>query len=219
MDVTLDPSLRRRVTDLADDLRRKLNTRETYSMTDTLANAPRLIMDQVTSWLTNDFAIRDEAGETLGSITTQGSLGSRVFLGSRQLTVLDFDGNPYVHLDDVMNLGLDTYELYDAEGAPVATITKEFTFFRKRLRLEMATGDQLRLAGDWWDWDFAISADDLPIARVARNFPGIAQAFLGRSKYVVEFEPVVSPDHRRATIGATIAIDLIRAKARRSSAS
>jgi uncharacterized protein YxjI len=187
-------------------------------MTEPLATAPRLIMDQVTSWLTNDFAILDEGGETLGSITTQGGLGSRVLLGSRQLTVLDVSGAPYVHLDDVVNFGLDTYELYDADSAPVATITKEFTFFTKRLTIEMATGDQLQLAGDWWDWDFAISAGELPIARVARDFPGIAQAFLGRSKYVIEFESIVSPDHRRATIGATLAIDLIRAKARRSSA-
>ena len=55
-----------------------------------------------------------------------------------------------------MNLGLDTYELHDANA----------------------------------DLDFAISAEDLPIARVARQFPGIAQALLGHSTYVVEFEPV-----------------------------
>lgn len=184
-----------------------------------LGTAPRLIVDQVTAWLTNDFAIRDEAGEEIGSILTQGGLGSRVFLGSRQLTVADLEGNVYVQVDDVMNFGLDTYELYDADGASVATITKEFTFFTKRLSVQMATGEQLHLAGDWWDRNFTISADDLPIAKVGREFPGMAQALLGHSRYVVAFEPVVSPDHRRTTIGATIAIDLIRAKERSSAAS
>lgn len=183
-----------------------------------LETTPTLIVDQVTSFLSNDFAIRDSEGTPLGHIITEGGLGSRVFLGSRQLTVIDSDETAFVYLDDVVNLGLDRFELYDTAAHELATITKEFTFFSNRLSIAMATGEELQLAGDWLDWNFTIDAPDQAIAQVARSFPGIGPALLGRSRYVVAFEPTATPDQRRATFGATIAIDLIRAKKQRNSA-
>ena len=110
-----------------------------------------IVLDQVRSFLSNDFGIHDLAGTQIGRIVTEGGMGSRLLMGSRQLAIVDTDGTLLVRVVDPPNLGLDRFEVHDGQGRVVAQVVKEFTFFTKALRIELSTGPQLRLEGSMWD--------------------------------------------------------------------
>lgn len=173
-----------------------------------------LVFDQVRSFMSNDFGIHDLAGNPVGRIVTEGGLGSRMFLGNRQLAIVDSDETLLMRVHDVMSLGLDRYEVHDWQGNVVAQVVKEFTLFTKALRIELATGPQLRLDGSLFDHEFQVTGPGGVAASVSRHWPGVAQAFLGRERYVLGFVPQVPVPEKLGTIGAVIALDLIRAKQR-----
>lgn len=179
-----------------------------------------LVMDQVTNFLSNDFAIRDANGAEVGSIITQGSTLRRMFLGSRQLMIHDEQGRPVVMLDDVMTWGRDRFELALPNGQPIAHLVKQFTFFSRRISLELTTGEYLEVQGHFFDHDFeVVTADGRLAARVARRWPGLAAGLLGHNRFVVELAPGL-PEHLRVTvIGAVVALDLIRAKEKQAATS
>lgn len=52
-------------------------------------------------------------------------------------------------------------------GRPIATIRKEFTFFKPRYRID-STG--ITVSGDWWDLNFAVLLDDREIARIRKKW-------------------------------------------------
>ncbi|WP_114203142.1 LURP-one-related/scramblase family protein [Janibacter anophelis] len=112
-----------------------------------------IVLDQVRSFLSNDFGIHDLAGTQIGRIVTEGGMGSRLLMGSRQLAIVDTDGTLLVRVVDPPNLGLDRFEVQDWQGQ----VVKEFTFFKKALRIELSTGPQLRLEGSMWDREFTVT--------------------------------------------------------------
>ena len=183
----------------------------------TLLHADVLVMDQVTSFMSNDFAIRDQAGAQVGEIRTEGSALSRMFLGSRKLSVHDTDGSVLVRLDDVMTMGRDRFTLQDGQGYEIGQLVKEFTFFRKRLTLQLVNGEGLDVQGQLFDYDFEIAGPGGSVARVSRQWPGLAAGLLGRNRYVVSFNSGVPVTLRVAVDGAVVALDLIRAKEENSS--
>ena len=63
-----------------------------------------IVMSQVTSFLSNDFGIHDLGGQPVGRIVTEGSTGSRLFMGTRQPAIVDADGSLLLRVDDVVNL-------------------------------------------------------------------------------------------------------------------
>lgn len=173
-----------------------------------------IVLDQVRSFLSNDFAIHDLAGTPIGRIVTEGSAGARMLMGSRQLAVVDTDGTLLVRVVDTPDLGLDRFQVQDGQGGVIAQVVKEFTFFKKALRIECWTGPQLRLEGSMWDREFTVTGPGGLAATASRHWPGVAQAFLGRERYVLGFSPQVPVPEKLGTIGAVIALDLIRAKER-----
>ena len=183
----------------------------------TLLETDLLVMDQVRTFMANDFAVHDAAGARIGEIRTQGSALSRMFLGSRQLSVHDADGSPVVLLDDVMTFGRDRFALLDGEQQPLGEVVKEFTFFSKRLTIRLADGQALDVEGRMFDVDFRVSGPGGAVAQVSRQWAGLAAGLLGRSRYVLSFAPGVPAPMRAAVIGAVVAIDLIRAKEQQSS--
>ncbi|MFZ2501174.1 MAG: phospholipid scramblase-related protein [Nocardioides sp.] len=184
-----------------------------------------LIVDQVTSFFANDFAITDDQGAPLGTIRTEDGVGSRLLMGNRELSVYNNEGELQVHLSDVPNFGLDSFELTGPSGEAIGTIYKEFTFFSKRLSVELpaapdagTTTDRLEISGDLFDYDFTATLNGQPAAQVARRWPGLGEALLGHNRYVVLFDRSLPELPRKALLGAVIALDLIRAKKRRNSA-
>ena len=140
-----------------------------------------LVLDQVRSVMSNDFGIHDLAGAPIGRIVTEGGMGSRLLMGNRQLAIVDTDGTLLVRVVDPPGIGLDRYEVHDGQGQVVARIVKEFTFFTKALRIELATGPQLRLEGSMWDREFQVTGPGGLAATASRHWPGVAQAFGAQS--------------------------------------
>lgn len=181
----------------------------------TIETARVLIMQQLTSMSRCDFAIRDREGSVVGAVVTGGGAFARFASGPRQLTVLDSDGNAYVHLDDIPNLGPDRFEMYAADGRCIGSVTKEVTFLRRRITVDIA-GHAYELA----ERDFAERTFDLlgPHGRVAvvrRAWPDMLHGLLDRNTYVVGFETNQNPTVRRAALGAVLALELVRLKDRR----
>lgn len=176
-----------------------------------------LVMSQVRSFLSNDFAIDDPSGAPVGRIVTEGSTGSRMLMGTRQLAVVDGDGTLLLRVTDPPNFGFDQFEVHDGSGQLVAKIVKEFTFFKKALRIELATGPQLRLEGSVWDWEFQVTGPGGLAATASRRWQGVAPTLLGRERYVLGFVPQVPIPEKLGIIGAVVALDLIREKERRRS--
>jgi len=177
----------------------------------TLLTEPVLIVDQVTAVLSNDFEILDSEGTPTGVISTQGSLMSRMFLGSRRLTIRDADGSLQVSVDDVMTLGRDRYVLAGPDGARLATLRKELKLVKLSLTIDAGDG-QLSADGDFFEWNFTVQRPDRPVATFRRTYAGIGRALLGHNRYVITFDPAATEDERRVTLGIAVAVDLIRAK-------
>ncbi|QOR72042.1 hypothetical protein IM660_07310 [Ruania alkalisoli] len=177
----------------------------------TLLAHQRLVVDQVTNFMSNDFAIADAQGQQIGHIETGGSALSRFFMGSRELTVFDGPGKPLLHLKDTVTFGRDRMEILDGHGQPLAHMVKRIAFFRTRVTIEL-DGAPLELTGNLWGFDFTLSGPRGLMATVARNWAGMGRALLGHSRYIVDLSPDLAPRERQAVLGAVIALDLIRKK-------
>ena len=173
-----------------------------------------LVIQQTKNLMKNDFAILDGEGMQVAHVETGGSALSRMFAGSRQLTVFDGPGNPVLQVKDTMTLGRERMEILDGQGRPVASLVKRITMFKTRVTVEFQ-GEQIDLIGDLWDFEFQISAPDGVIATVSRNWSGLGNALMGKSTYSVRFAPNISAGHRLVGIGSVLALDLIREKQKR----
>jgi uncharacterized protein YxjI len=176
-----------------------------------------IVMDQVRSFLSNDFAIHDAQGQVVGSLRTEGGVGARMLMGNRDLAVHDTDGSLAFRVTDPPDLGFDTFEVHEAAGGQVARIVKEFTFFSKSLRVELWTGGVMSLKGELFDREFTVMGPLGEAARVSRRWPGVAEFLLSRERYAVAMAPGLALPERMGTIGAVVALDLIRAKERAGS--
>ncbi len=178
-----------------------------------------LILQQIRSFLRNDFAILDASGAQIASIHTEGSGASRALVGARDLTVVE-NGYPVLRISDPPNLfSRDTYTVSDGNGLSMATITKEFSLLSRSMRVELSDGSVLQCTGSVFRRDFTISQGPAVAARVTRAMVGLSQALMGHDRYVLELAPDLPPLHRGAMIGTVIAIDLIRVKESRSHSS
>lgn len=183
-----------------------------------IADHDLLVVDQVTSFFADDFAIRDRAGATVGDIRTQGGALSRMVMGSRELAVHEADGTLALRVLDVVSFGRDRFEVVDGAGAPLGEVVKEFTVFRKRLSLRCADGQVLDLRGSFLDHDIEVVGELGVAARVSRQWPGLAAGLLGRERYVIGFGDRVPAALRHAVLGGVVALDLVRAKEQRTAA-
>lgn len=177
-----------------------------------------LVIDQVTSFMGNDFSIMNAEGQPVGRITTEGGALQRMVMGNRQLAIIDTDGSLFMRIDDVMTFGRDRFVLHDPNGGQFGEVIKEFTLFSKRLTVNLP-GESLSLSGSFFEREFEVTGSLGQAARVSRRWPGIGSALLGRERYVLGFTPGVPGPMRAATLGAVVSLDLIRAKEQQSSSS
>lgn len=184
-----------------------------------IADHDLLVVDQVTSFFANDFAIRDASGAPVGDIRTEGGALSRMVMGTRRLAVHEADGTLALRVLDVVSFGRDRFQLVDGSGAPLAEVVKEFTLFAKRLSLHCADGQVLDLRGSFFDYDFEVVGPLGVAARVSRQWPGLASGLLGRERYVIGFGDQVPATLRYAVLGGVVALDLVRAKDQGTAAS
>lgn len=177
-----------------------------------------LVMQQRTNFNSNDFEILDERGGVIGRVSTGGSALGRFFKGSRELTVHETDGRPLAKVTDPMNFGFDRFEVHLADGSLLANLRKRFTFFTKRVDIEVVNGPVIELHGRLFDYDIQFKIDGNPVAQASRQWAGIGAGLLGHSRYALVFTVPTPPLAKLALIGGMVALDLIREKESRNTA-
>ena len=186
------------------------------TLEDMILSRDQLIVDQVTSFVTNDFAIRDIQGNPIGGVVTEGGLGANLFLGNREFSIVDYEtGTVAARIVDVMNLWKDTYQVLSPQGHLLVDIIKEITFFHTKLTLAMFDGTRLAVNGNFFEFEFQVHGPRGMVATISRSWDGAVNYLIGRERYVLSFAYGTPLVVRQGILGAAVAVDLIRAKDRR----
>ena len=189
-----------------------------------------IVIQQIRNFMADDFDILDTEGNCIGKIETTGSTLSRMFMGSRRLTVSEPDGTPVFVITDPTDFTLDRYEVYypdpqatDSEGKQqggagssrlLATIQQKFAFFKRRLEVSIPGFAHCEVDGDVWHYDATFKINDIKVAQMSRKWSGFANLLSGNERYVLQLKEDLPPELRAAIIGAAIALDLMAKKAR-----
>ncbi|WP_221584714.1 LURP-one-related/scramblase family protein [Microbacterium sp. G2-8] len=170
-----------------------------------------LVFQQTRNFSKNDFAIMDGQGQQIAHVETGGSTMGRMFMGARELTVFDGPGNPLIHIRDTVTFGRDRMEILDADGTLLANLVKRIAFFKTHVTLDVQ-GEEIHLEGNIFGFDFQIVGQYGVMASASRQWSGMGAALMGMSTYGVQLAPNLTETQRKAIIGATLALDLIREK-------
>ena len=181
-----------------------------------LLTADRLIVDQVTAWIVNDFAIADGNGNAVGAIINDGGYADNLVLGNREFSIIDYATDSVVaRITDAPNAFQDTFQVLSPEGELLVDIIKEFSFLVTDLRLAMADGETLAVSGSLAEFEFQVDSPTGPVATISRSWRGPIEYVTGRETYALSFAPGRPDVAREGILGAAVAIDLIRAKERK----
>lgn len=170
--------------------------------------------------LTNEYRIRDEDGNDVGTIRQEGQSRARKALRLLtsvdqflpvELTVYDADGRPVVTLKRPAKLLKSRLEVSDAEGRPVGRIVQRNVIGKVRFGLEDAAGAPLGeiRAENWRAWDFAVlDRTETEVARITKKWAGLGrELFTTADNYVLELGPAVTGALRRLVLAAAAGID------------
>ncbi|QRZ62334.1 LURP-one-related/scramblase family protein [Rothia sp. ZJ932] len=174
-----------------------------------------LIFQQTSGFMSNDFQLLSANDQVLGEFKTQGDSVSRMVMGSRYFDLLGPDGLVYLKVNDEVTLGRDRFEIYKGNGEHLASVVQNFTLFKTKVTVEMAQNLTLTLEGNPLSFDFAVMVNNHRAAQVSRAWAGLGKGLLGRSKYQLKLDPQAPADVRLAIFGTVLALDLIRAKAKK----
>jgi uncharacterized protein YxjI len=180
-----------------------------------LTGQNELSIQQVTGFMSNDFAIEDAHGRPVASIRTTGSAASRFFAGNRQFEVTDLSGTALFQVHDPMTWGRDRYRVTAPDGSPIAELVQRTAFLKTSVQVSVVDGTELRLEGNFFDHSYRLLVDEHPVAAVDRTWAGFGKALLGHSRYALQMDPGMLELVRYAVIGSVISLDLIRDKAHR----
>ncbi|OHR34181.1 scramblase [Corynebacterium sp. HMSC074C05] len=188
-----------------------------------------IVIQQIRNFMADDFDILDTEGDCIGKIETTGSTLSRMFMGSRRLTVSEPDGTPVFVITDPTDLALDRYEVYypgsqatapegqQQDGAEssrlLATIQQKFAFFKRRLEISIPGFANCEVDGDVWHYDATFMINDVRVAQMSRKWSGFTNFLSGNERYMLQLKDDLPPQLRAAIIGAAIALDLMAKKA------
>lgn len=150
----------------------------------------RLYVDQKLWSLRERFTVNDERGEPV--YTVEGSL----FQIPKQFTITDGADRERARVRKQPVSWLPRF-FVEVDGVPVATIQKQFTFFRPRYTIE---GPGLTVSGDFWDMSFELHKDGVAVGRVDKKWTL-------RDKYAVEIE---RPEDELVVLGIVLAIDYVK---------
>ncbi|MDK8811154.1 phospholipid scramblase-related protein [Corynebacterium sp. MSK035] len=192
-----------------------------------------IVIQQIRNFMADDFDILDSEGNCIGKIETTGGTLSRMFMGSRRLTVSEPDGTPVFVITDPTDFALDSYEVYypdpqatSPEGKQqvgadsshlLATIQQKFAFFKRRLEISIPGFAHCEVNGDVWHYDATFKINDIEVAQISRKWSGFANMLTGNERYLLQLKDDLPPQLRAAIIGAAIALDLMAKKARSDS--
>jgi uncharacterized protein YxjI len=151
--------------------------------------------------LTNEYTIRDESGQVVGTIRQENQSKARKVLRaltkfdqfmSVHLGVYDAEGGRVLQITRPAKLMKSSVEVADGSGNPVGRIVQQNMIGKIRFGLEGAGGGAVGSirAENWRAWDFAIlDTAEREIGRISKKWAGLAkEAFTTADNYVLEMK-------------------------------
>ena len=121
------------------------------------------VLDQALFSIGGDAWIEDEAGNRAFEVD------GKAFAIRRTLEILDPSGASLYTINQSLAHVHRTFEIKQG-GAVVATIQEALlTFLGDRFTIELATGDQLSIQGDWINREFHVTRDGTDVIFVSRS--------------------------------------------------
>lgn len=117
------------------------------------------IKQKIFSW-NDQFTVKDNQGKDVFSIE------GKLFSWGKKLYVYDMAGKEVLYIEQHLWRFLPTYSLY-IEDKEVATVSKEFTFFKPRYTIE---GPSWKVEGSFWEHDYQIVEQGRVIADISKEW-------------------------------------------------
>ena len=187
-----------------------------------LLSHDRLVFNQKAKLveLTNEYAVRDEAGNQVGVVRQEGQSKMKKALRlvsnldqfmTQQLAVYDAAGQRVATLTRPRKVFKSTVEVTDGTGAAVGRIAQENVIGKIRFGLQDAAGGplgQIR-AENWRAWDFAVvDQTGREVARITKKWAGLGkEMFTTADNYALEVASDVRGPLRVLVLAAAAGID------------
>ncbi|GAB3263757.1 phospholipid scramblase-related protein [Kineosporia babensis] len=178
-------------------------------------NAELEVLENAAMFGEGGYTVHTPQHQPVASLSADTSAASMFFGGlvtSRQV-FHDADGVIAAELQRSGSLFNDgTYELYDAQGLALGSISREFALFSSRLRILCVTGRQMLLSGASWvssEFEVIDAADETVLATVQRLSNGM---FSGTHHYPIQFGPEITVLERFLVVTAAICLDHVQDK-------
>lgn len=187
-----------------------------------LLDHQRIIINQKAKLieLSNEYKIRDEAGNEIGVIRQEGQstlkkvarfVSSLDQFMTHTLAVYDAAGTKVLELVRPRKIVKSRVEVSDGAGLPIGSIVQKKVFGKIRFGLEDANGQEIGeiQAENWRAWDFAIvDAMGSEVGRITKTWEGLAKTmFTTADDYLLEITPAVSGTLRRLAFASAAGVD------------
>ena len=171
--------------------------------------------------LTNEYAIRDEDGNQIGSIKQEGQTTLKKiarFVSSldqfmtHTLAVYDADGSKVCELTRPRKFFKSRLLVKDGAGNDVGSIVQQNVFGKIRFGYEAPGGEPLGgiNAENWRAWNFTIvDANGTAVGSITKKFAGIGrELFTTADNYLFRLEPGTSGPLRLLALASAAGVDL-----------
>src|SRR4029453_13606949 len=123
------------------------------------------------------------------------------------------DGQPVLCVRRGIALFMSQVDVLDEREQRVGGFAQKFFSFTDKVTVLGENNQPLCvLKGNWTSWDFAFMAGDQELARVSKQWAGLAkEIFTSADNYVLQINPAVPPDStlRMLILAAVMCIDLV----------
>jgi uncharacterized protein YxjI len=188
----------------------------------TLLEHDRIVINQKAKLieLTNEYLIRDTAGNEIGVIRQEGQSTLKKlarFVSSvdqfmtHKLAVYDATGTKVLEVVRPRKFVKSTVEVYDGMGQLAGTIRQQNVFGKIRFGLHDAAGAKIGeiRAENWRAWNFAI-VDQLEaeVGRITKTWEGLAKTmFTTADNYLLDVSPMLGGPLRLLTFASGVGVD------------
>ncbi|NSW90479.1 MAG: LURP-one-related family protein [Firmicutes bacterium] len=122
----------------------------------------RFVVKQKIFSFGDNFTIKDEYGNDHFIVR------GKVFALGDKLRLYNLQGDELFYIEQKLFRFLPEYTIYHL-GQAVATVKKEFTFFKPRFNISSASGNYT-IDGNFWGMEFSILKNGLPVAQVSKRW-------------------------------------------------
>ncbi len=189
----------------------------------TLFSEPVLVVNQKAKmWETaNEYAVYDQHGRTLGSVTQVGQSG--VQKAMRMLTKLDslmevkleirdVHGTPLLHLTRPATMWKSTVHVQRGDGSPVGSLRMENVWGKVRFAFEI-NGQRVGglQAQNLRGWDISVLDDtDIEVGQISKTWQGLAKAaFTTADNYVLQIHRPLPDPLISLVVASALTVDTV----------